>query len=144
MERGKQGKRAHLSEIDIIGGVMALYSRIHDQLSELSVEHALSRPERSVIINLRQPRRLGWLAQELQLVPSAMTVIADGLTQKGLVIRENDPEDRRAMQLRLTKEGYDILNEFELAASRIVREAAGFTDAQVTELAVLMRKVLQS
>lgn len=132
---------AHVPEIDIIGGVFALHSRFNDQLDTMKTEWALSRPERSVIINLQQPRRLGWLAQELLLVPSSLTVIADNLTKKGYVVREDDPTDRRAKRLRLTEKGINARILFEENASDVVRDVTGLNEDEILQLACLMRKV---
>jgi DNA-binding MarR family transcriptional regulator len=49
--------------------------------------------------------RPGELARHLRIAPRSATEVVDGLTDRGLVERIPDPDDRRATQLRLTDAG---------------------------------------
>ena len=49
--------------------------------------------------------RMSALAERLALSPSVATRLADSLVERGLVERAEDPADRRARTLALTKEG---------------------------------------
>ncbi len=51
------------------------------------------------------PKRAGELAQACLLTPSAMTELVDPLVRDGLLRREDDPTDRRAVVLALTPRG---------------------------------------
>jgi len=66
--------------------------------------------------------RAGWLAQRAKLSPSAITEIVEGLERDGLVRRESDEEDRRAVRVALTADGRRHLQRFEHAAAAALRE----------------------
>lgn len=51
------------------------------------------------------------LAESVQQVPATMTGIVDRLTQRGLVVRNPNPSDRRAFRISLTAAGTDLVNK---------------------------------
>ncbi|TWP35496.1 MarR family transcriptional regulator [Leekyejoonella antrihumi] len=57
---------------------------------------------------VRTPRQLADI--ECVSAPSMTRTVA-GLVEKGLVCRTDDPDDRRQVQLSLTKEGLHVLKE---------------------------------
>lgn len=58
------------------------------------------------------------LATKLRVSRPSITALVDGLAQKGLVIRQDDPRDRRKVDLVLTAEGGEALSraDAEVAA----------------------------
>jgi len=77
------------------------------------------------------PCRAGRLAQHAKLSPSAITEIVEGLEREGLVRREADAEDRRAVRVALTPDGRRHLQRFEHAAAIALGERlATLTSAQ--------------
>lgn len=64
-----------------------------------------------------RPVRAGLVAQQLKLSAGAVTELVEGLVSEGLVRRETDPDDRRAVVLALTAEGRRVRERYELAAS---------------------------
>jgi DNA-binding MarR family transcriptional regulator len=77
------------------------------------------------------PVRAGLLAQRARLSPSAITEIVEGLEAEGMVRREADPEDRRAVRVALTPDGRRHLQRFEHAAAIALAERlSGLTVAQ--------------
>jgi DNA-binding MarR family transcriptional regulator len=71
------------------------------------------------------PGRMGALGEELGLTPRNMTVLVDSMEQEGLVVRRADPTDRRAVQVELTAQGFQVADE--LLEPRI-RELAALFD----------------
>ena len=69
--------------------------------------------------------RTGVVAQQLKLSAGAVTELVEGLVSEGLVRREADPEDRRAVVLALTAEGRRIRERYELAASSAIAQVLG-------------------
>ena len=69
--------------------------------------------------------RTGLVAQQLKLTAGAVTELVEGLVREGLVRRETDPEDRRAVVLALTAEGRRIRERYELAASSAIAQVLG-------------------
>ncbi len=49
------------------------------------------------------------LAKELRVTPSNITGIIDRLVRQGLVSRQENPEDRRMLELRITDKGETLL-----------------------------------
>lgn len=64
--------------------------------------------------------RVSELASRLQIAPRSATEVADALEAAGLLIREPDPTDRRAVLLRTTERGREVA-----AAIRAVRQRHG-------------------
>jgi DNA-binding MarR family transcriptional regulator len=69
--------------------------------------------------------RAGLVAQHLKLSAGAVTELVENLVREGLVRRETDPDDRRAVILALTAEGRRICERYELAASSSIAEVLG-------------------
>ena len=57
------------------------------------------------------PIRPGVLAERLRITPRSVTEVADALIREGLVDRQLDPSDRRAMILELTDSGRELAHE---------------------------------
>src|ERR1700749_2573239 len=55
-----------------------------------------------------EPLRITELADRLGIVPRSLTMVIDALEEAGLVRREIDPRNRRAILLRLTDHGLAI------------------------------------
>jgi DNA-binding MarR family transcriptional regulator len=69
--------------------------------------------------------RAGLVAQQLKLSAGAVTEVVEGLVRDGLVRRETDPDDRRAVVLALTAEGRRVAERYELAASSALAQVLG-------------------
>jgi DNA-binding MarR family transcriptional regulator len=69
--------------------------------------------------------RAGLVAQQLKLSAGAVTEVVEGLVHDGLVRRETDPDDRRAVILALTAEGRRVAERYELAASSALAQVLG-------------------
>lgn len=75
------------------------------------------------------------LAGALRVTPSTVTGIVDHLVDQGLVSRQEDPEDRRMLSLRITPEGQTLLAELrESTESQISALLARMTDEDLTSL----------
>lgn len=85
------------------------------QLADLELTHG----EWSVLATLAkagESMTAGNLAEATNVAPSSMTHRLDKMTERGLVSREPDPENRTRMRVSLTRDGWGL---FE----RAVREA---------------------
>ncbi|WET76562.1 MarR family transcriptional regulator [Amycolatopsis sp. QT-25] len=83
------------------------------------------------------------LAETALITSGAMTARLDRLERSGLVKRRPDPEDRRAVRIRLTKAGANLAAK-ALDAVLVADEAmlAPLTPAQRRTLAALLKKML--
>lgn len=90
-----------------------LLARCHEKEERLAKAHNLTQAEfrclksmhEGEIINNRE------IASRLRLSASRLTRIIDGLVQKGFVVREIDPQDRRNMRLYLSKKGIEFVKK---------------------------------
>lgn len=62
------------------------------------------------------------IAERMNLSPSRLTRIIDGLVQKEYVLREIDPSDRRNMRVFLSKRGMALVQQLNNAYLNIHRE----------------------
>ena len=69
--------------------------------------------------------RAGLVAQHLKLSAGAVTELVEGLVSEGLVRRDTDPDDRRAVVLALTAEGRRVRERYEVAASSAIAQVLG-------------------
>src|ERR1700722_10356984 len=75
-----------------------------EQLAPLGLTPAQERALR-IISRSDEPLRMTELADRLGIVPRSLTTVVDALEDAGLVRREIDPRNRRAILLHLTDEG---------------------------------------
>ena len=62
------------------------------------------------------------IAERMNLSPSRLTRIIDGLVDKNYMIREIEPNDRRNMRVSLSKQGVLIVQQLNNAYVRIHKE----------------------
>ena len=77
------------------------------------------------------------LAEALGVTPSNVTGIVDRLVKQGLVSRQENPEDRRMLELRVTAKGERILTS--LREETISSMSEVLTRMSVEELSALAR-----
>jgi DNA-binding MarR family transcriptional regulator len=75
-----------------------------ERLAPLGLTPAQERALR-IIIRSEEPLRMTELADQLGIVPRSVTTVIDALEEAGLVHREIDPRNRRAIRLHLTERG---------------------------------------
>ncbi|MFD0523562.1 MarR family winged helix-turn-helix transcriptional regulator [Paractinoplanes durhamensis] len=86
--------------------------------------------------------RDGELGAVLGLAKSSVTGLVDRLERGGLVRREPDPADSRAVRVALTARGGKIADQFYTETrERILGLAAGLTDAERETLAALLARI---
>ena len=128
-------------ELDVLTGIYLLYWKIEEVVDQINVTPALQKNERQLLVNLSKPTRMGTMASEMQILPSTLTAIADGLETKGLIRRERDPDDRRAWRLCLTEDGAEQRHRLMARAVEIFTEVSGLSRGETETIASLMQKV---
>jgi DNA-binding MarR family transcriptional regulator len=113
------------SEDEVVGALLAL-SRVlvgvaARSLADLDDEVTLSQYRTLVVLVSRGPQRIIDLADELAVTSSTATRMCNRLVRKGLVARQERPDDRRAAWVTLTPAGADLVSEVMLRR----REAIG-------------------
>jgi long-chain acyl-CoA synthetase len=121
--------------------VLGSYGRVAAWLSK-RVEVALS----TVDLTLPQFRVLGILAEgssaasgladRLAVRRPSITALIDGLVTRGLVDRRQEDTDRRRVELRLTKEGAQILADADRAVDDYLASVAAFLPSKEEAMAL--------
>jgi DNA-binding MarR family transcriptional regulator len=127
-------RRRHLD--DIAEGLprrAAALSRLFVSRSTLGV----SRIEVGVLgVLSRGPRRITELAEAEGVTQPAMTRLVDRLQERGWVTRESDPADGRAVVVRQTAGGQDVVRAISAEYRALVHEEmAALSDEDVETLA---------
>lgn len=128
-------------EVRVIFGNFVLSHALEEYMDTFQPSMPLTKQERHMLVNLGVPRRMGQIAEDLNTQPSTVTAVADALEENGLVMRERDPDDRRAWQLRLTDAGQNARRELIDTTVEKFREITGLDQAEIEVLAGLMDRV---
>ena len=91
------------------------------RLAPLGLTPAQERALR-LITRSDEPPRMTELADRLGIVPRSLTTVIDALEEAGLVRREIDPRNRRAILLRLTDHGAAVRDELREARRRAAED----------------------
>ncbi|GAA4509386.1 MarR family transcriptional regulator [Actinoallomurus oryzae] len=90
-----------------------------------------------------QPYGMSELGSVLGLAKSSLTGLVDRSAQRGLVRREPDPEDARAVRVALTPEGARLAERFYAeTARRVERLADGLDAPDLRTLTTLLARVV--
>ncbi|WP_239132415.1 MarR family winged helix-turn-helix transcriptional regulator [Paractinoplanes durhamensis] len=135
---GKQNGRMGLSTAMVRNAFL-----VNAAYSENSREYGFSPQQGQLLCILRsQPYGMGELGAVLGLAKSSVTGLVDRLERGGLVRREPDPADSRAVRVALTARGGKIADQFYTETrERILGLAAGLTDAERETLAALLARI---
>jgi len=92
---------------------------------------------------LPQPYGMSELGEMLGLAKSSLTGLVDRTSQRGLVRREADPRDGRAVRVGLTDEGAVLARElYDETCRRVEGLPSGLSGAERDRLAVLLARVV--
>ena len=102
--------------------------------------HAVTEHQRVVLTVLRgQSVTIRELAKQLEVGESAATAVVDRLVRQGLVVRHDDPSDRRVVRLELSDEGLSVVYRPPREGLQQDREPAPvLSDDQLTQLVGIM------
>jgi DNA-binding MarR family transcriptional regulator len=92
-----------------------------ERLAPLGLTPAQERALRT-ITRSEEPLRMTELADQLGIVPRSVTTVVDALEQAGLVRREIDPHNRRAIRLHLTGRGLAVRDDMREARRRAAED----------------------
>jgi len=83
------------------------------------------------------------LGDKLGVTSSAASQLLDRLVQQGLILRSEDPSDRRAKQLELTEKGRRMLREgIRARQSWLVELAAALSEREKEDVTVALKLLL--
>lgn len=88
------------------------------------------------------PSRLTTVAEKCGFDPSTVSRQVADLKKAGLLVREVDPEDRRAVLLKATERGQELLHRLERGRRRrIERTLSGWTTEEISTLSQLLGRL---
>jgi len=73
----------------------------------------LSMPQFSVLMQLHHRGACGMseISERFEVTPAAASQLVDKLVQNGFIVREEDPNDRRAKLLNITDKGRELIQQ---------------------------------
>ena len=96
-------------------------------------------------LHLGEASTVAELARQCQLDVGAMTRMLDRLEAKGLVTRVRSSEDRRVVNLELTREGRESAKQIPAVLCKVQNAfLQGFTQDEFRQLKALLRRVLDN
>ncbi|MFI0357119.1 MarR family winged helix-turn-helix transcriptional regulator [Actinomadura sp. 9N407] len=109
-----------------------------------SREHGLTPQQGQLLcVLMGQPYGMSELGGVLGLAKSSLTGLVDRTERRGLVRREPDPQDARAVRVTLTTEGDKLAEEFyNETCRRVELLPASLDEADRTRLADLLSRVV--
>ena len=94
------------------------------------------------IISKRPHLTQAELAEEMELGNAAVGRLIDRLGERGFVVRDNNPEDRRAYRLMVTGDALRLLDQLEDTATQLRRDLLqGVKEEQIGQLNAVLGKL---
>ncbi len=82
------------------------------------------------------------LADEMQKDKNSVTKLIDALEQKGLVMRQQNPTDRRSNTIVLTEKGHSLkLDAKMVGISSLDKMLEGLSEQEIQSFIVVMRRI---
>jgi DNA-binding MarR family transcriptional regulator len=112
--------------------------------AEASRDHGLTAQQGQLLcVLMAQPYGMTELGRVLGLAKSSLTGLVDRSAQRGLVRREPDPDDRRAVRVTLTEKGSALAEEFYAETSRRIEVLpSSLSETERGRLAALLSRVV--
>ncbi|QKV76276.1 MarR family winged helix-turn-helix transcriptional regulator [Amycolatopsis sp. Hca4] len=137
------GKSA--ADLGVVAGLVRASFLVNAVYAESAREYGLTVQQGQLLcVLMGRPYGMGDLGATLGLEKSSLTGLVDRAVRRGLVRREPDPDDRRAVQVVLTGEGREMAEDFYAATCRRVDElAAGLSTQDRDRLAALLGAIVR-
>jgi MarR family transcriptional regulator, 2-MHQ and catechol-resistance regulon repressor len=143
-----QTTRRYGRKADLALSTWVKVARAHATLGRLTGEHIrafeLTPAQFGAIETLGHcgPMLIGELTRKQLVCAGNMTVVIDNLAKEGLVERQTDTEDRRAVIVKLTAKGKRLFDRiFPSHAAFVAQLFAHMTEAEQDELSRLLKKL---
>ncbi|WP_218009879.1 MarR family winged helix-turn-helix transcriptional regulator [Actinomadura kijaniata] len=107
-------------------------------------EHGLTQQQGQLLcVLMGRPYGMSELGSTLGLAKSSLTGLVDRTERRGLVHREPDPDDARAVRVALTPAGSALASEFyEACCARIDELPSGFDERERRTLTDLLARLV--
>lgn len=91
------------------------------------------------------PLRMSDIASELEVSLATATGVVDRMVERGMLIRDGDPEDRRVVLCRLSNEGEKLLGGmWQLSKDQLAKLWGAMTTPQLVIIAEAIQILLQT
>ena len=137
---GKSG-----ADLGVVAGLVRASFLVNAVYAESARAYGLTVQQGQLLcVLMGRPYGMSELGATLGLEKSSLTGLADRAVRRGLIRREPDPDDRRAVQVVLTAEGRELAEEFYAATCRrIERLADGLPEPDRHRLAELLGTIVR-
>ena len=132
-------------EIGVVGALVRSAFLVNAVYAESGREHGLTPQQGQLLcVLMGKPYGMGELGATLGLAKSSLTGLVDRTERNGLVQREADPQDMRAVRVALTSKGRRLAEEFYVeTCRRVVELPAGLNAAERDTLASLLGRIVE-
>ncbi|ATF11279.1 MarR family transcriptional regulator [Brevibacillus sp. HB1.4B] len=97
------------------------------------------------ILDMNGPQKASSIAERMNITPGAVTSLADKLIACGYATRNRDNTDRRVVQLDITDQGKEILQQYKAVVRNTIEQFfAGVSDEDKQHLVRIYRQVLKN
>jgi DNA-binding MarR family transcriptional regulator len=131
-------------QIGIVPALVRSTFLVHAVYAESGREHGLTPQQGQLLcVLMAQPYGMSELGDMLRLAKSSLTGLVDRSERNGLVKREPDPHDQRAVRVALTSQGGRLAEEFYAETCRRIETlAAGLSGPERDRLAGLLGRIV--
>jgi DNA-binding MarR family transcriptional regulator len=131
-------------ELGVVTGLVRSAFLVDAVYARSSREHGITPQQGQLLcVLMAQPYGMGELGKVLGLAKSSLTGLVDRTERNGLVRREPDPHDTRAVRVALTPRGSRLAEEFYAETCRRVDELPnGLSATERATLARLLSRVV--
>ncbi len=131
-------------EIGVVGALVRSAFLVNAVYAEAAREHGLTTQQGKLLcVLMGRPYGMGELGATLGLAKSSLTGLVDRTERNGLVRREPDPQDMRAVRIALTAQGSRVAEEFYVETCRRVEKLpAALGAAERDTLAALLGRIV--
>ena len=132
---------------DIQKSLQTLLQNIQPEMVESMAKHEVTPAQLFVLTSLKKHGscKVSEIAERMEVKPSAVTLMADRLEQKGLIVRKHNQQDRRVIDISLTKKGETKFEDVvEGRKAILARNLSVLTDDELIQSVNIIRKVAEA
>lgn len=119
------------------------YAHVHRLQAWEAVGLTIPQLRTLALLDENGPMRMGSISAQLDRALSATTIVVDRLTERDLVVRISDPDDRRVVICELTEAGRETVNHLWRINSERIGMILSVLDVEKMEMVVEGLELLQ-
>ncbi|GGT26699.1 MarR family winged helix-turn-helix transcriptional regulator [Nonomuraea spiralis] len=135
----------HEEQLGVVPALVRSTFLVNAVYAESAREYGLTSQQGQLLcVLMAQPYGMSELGAMLRLAKSSLTELVDRTAQRGMVRREPNPKDRRAVQVKLTEQGAKLADEFYTETCRRIDELpSGLDETERATLADLLSRLVR-